>query len=156
MANGHLAKSGCSFWYAILPTGESDRRFSAYPPSDRSIGPALIAWQSGILQSKDARFCMLILLIGESNHRFSVQTFLDRSIGHALVAWQSGILQSRGARFCMLPFRSGSLIADSASIPLRLQHRPCACRIAIGYPAKSGCPFLYLVVSSEGLLFSFS
>ena len=59
MAIGHPAKSGCPFLYTILPTGESNRRFSVQTPSGRSIGPALIAWQSGILQSRSARFCML-------------------------------------------------------------------------------------------------
>ena len=30
--------------------------------------------------------------------------------------------------------------------PFRPQHRPCACRMAIGHPAKSGCPFLYAIL----------
>ena len=103
MANGHPAKSGCPFLYAILPIGESNRRFSVWTPSDRSIG-------------------------------------------HALVAWQTGILQSQGARFCMLSIRSGSLIAGSASRPFRSQHRPSACRMANGHPAKSGCLILYAIL----------
>ena len=101
MAIGYPAKSGCLILYAILPTGESNRRFSAYPPSDRSTGHALAAWQSDILQSQGARFCIQILPTEEANRRLSVQTFSDRSIGHALAAWQSGILQSQGARFCI-------------------------------------------------------
>ena len=87
MTIGHPAKSEYSFLYAILPTEEPNRRFSIQTPSDRSIDHALVAWQSGILQSQGAHFCMLILLTGESNRRFSVQTPSDRSIGHALAAW---------------------------------------------------------------------
>ena len=201
MAIGHPAKSRCPFLYAILLTEESNRRFSTYPPSDRSICHALVAWQSGILQSRGPRFCMLIFPTGKSNCRFSVQTPSDHSIGHALVAWQSGILQNWGARFCMLSFRPGESncrfsfqpLSDRSigmrlshsnrasckvgvpvfvsrplsteepyrrSIvqtlptgrvqslaqrpdPLRPQHRPCAHRMAIGHPAKSGCLFLY-------------
>ena len=90
---------------------------------------------------------MLILSIGESNHRFSVQTFSDRSIGHALVAWQSGILQSQGARFCIqILLTEESNRRLSVQLPLRPQHRPCACRIAIGHPAKPGYPFLYAIL----------
>ena len=33
--------------------------------------------------------------------------------------------------------------------PLRPQHRLCACRIAIGHSTKSGCPFLYAILSTE-------
>ena len=117
MATGHPAKSGCPFLYTILPIGEPNRRFSVQ-----------------------------LLPIGESNRRFSVQTPSVRSIGHALAAWQTGILQSRGAYFCMLSFQSESLIAGSASSPLQPQHRPSACRIAIGHPAKSGCLILYAIL----------
>ena len=115
MANGHPAKSGCPFLYATLPIGESNRRFSVQTPSNRSIGHVLVAWQSGILQSQDARFFMLslrsgsliagsassLLPTGESNRRFSAYTPSDRSIGHALTAWQSGILQSQGTGICI-------------------------------------------------------
>ena len=66
--------------------GESNRRLSVQTLSDRSIGYALVAWQSGTLQSRGARFCIQILLTEESNRRLSVQTPLDRSIDHALVA----------------------------------------------------------------------
>ena len=73
MANGHLAKSGYSILYAILsigepncmfsvrtlPIGEPNHMFSVWAPFDRSIGHALIAWQTGILQSQSACFCML-------------------------------------------------------------------------------------------------
>ena len=38
--------------------GESNRWLSVHTPSDRSIGHALVAWQSGILQSQGARFCI--------------------------------------------------------------------------------------------------
>ena len=55
-----------------LPTEEANRRFSVQPPSDRSIGYALVAWQSGILQSQGARFLYAILPTEESNRRFSV------------------------------------------------------------------------------------
>ena len=41
-----------------LLTEESNRRLSVQTPSDRSIGHALVAWQSGILQSQCARFCI--------------------------------------------------------------------------------------------------
>ena len=44
--------------YATLPIGESNRMFSVQTPSDRSIDYALIAWQSGTLQSQGARFCI--------------------------------------------------------------------------------------------------
>jgi len=100
MAIGHPAKSGCPFLYAILLTEESNRRLSVQTllteesnrrlsvqtPSDRSIGHALAAWQSGILQGQGAHFCMLILLTEESNRRLSIQPPSNRSIGHALVA----------------------------------------------------------------------
>ena len=99
MAIGHLAKPGYPFLYTILPiresnrwlsvqtllTEESNRRLSVQTPSDRSIDPALAAWQSGILQSQDTRFCTQILLTEDSNRRFSVQTPSDCSIVHALV-----------------------------------------------------------------------
>ena len=84
-----------------LPTEESNRRFSVQTPSDHSIGHALVAWQSGILQSQGARFCIHPLPTGESNRRFSIQTPSNRSIDYALVAWQAGILQSQGVRFCI-------------------------------------------------------
>ena len=42
-----------------LPIGESNRRSSVQTPSDRSIDHPLVGWQSGILQSQGARFCML-------------------------------------------------------------------------------------------------
>ena len=74
------------FVFRPLPTEESNRRFSIQPPSERSIGPALIAWQSGVLQSQGARFCIQVLLTEESNRRTSVQTPSDCSIGHALIA----------------------------------------------------------------------
>ena len=104
MVIGHPVKSEYPFLYATLPIGESNRRFSVQTPSDRSIGHALVAWQSGILQSQGARFCIQILPTEEANRRLSVQTSSDRSIDHTLAAWQSGILQSRGAHFCMLSF----------------------------------------------------
>ena len=47
---------------------------------------ALVAWQSGALQSQGARFCIQVLLTEESNRRTSVQTPSDCSIGHALIA----------------------------------------------------------------------
>ena len=131
MANGHPAKSGCPFLYAILPIGESNHRSS-----------------------------VLTLPIGEFNRRFSVWAPSKRSIGHALAAWQSGILQSQGARFFMQsfrsgnliacsasrPFRSGNLIAGSASSSLQPQYRLSACRMANGHPAKSGCLILYAIL----------
>ena len=117
MAIGHPAKSGCSFLYAILPIREPNRRFSVQT-----------------LPTK------------ESNRRFSVWAPSNYSIGHTLAAWQSGILQSQGARFYILSFRSESLIAGLAFSPLRPQHKPCACRMVIGHPAKSVCPFLYAIL----------
>ena len=106
MAIGHLAKPGYPFLYTILPiresnrwlsvqtllTEESNRRLSVQTPSDRSIDHALVAWQSGILQSRGAHFLYAILSAEESNRRFSVCPPSDHSIDHALVAWQSGIL----------------------------------------------------------------
>ena len=80
--------------YATLPIGESNRRFSVQTPSDCSIGHALVAWQSGILQSQGARFCIHLLPTKKPNHRFSIQPPSNRSIGPALIAWQSGIMQS--------------------------------------------------------------
>ena len=97
--------------------GESNRWLSVQTFLDRSIDHALVAWQSGILQSQGARFCMLPLPTKEANRRFSVQLPSDCSIGHALIAWQSDILQSWDARFCMLSFRPRKLIVDSASSP---------------------------------------
>ena len=85
MAIGHPAKSGCPFLYTILPTEEANRRFSIQPPSERSIDPALIAWQTGILQSRGAYFLYAILPTGESNRRFSAYPPSDYSIGHAPV-----------------------------------------------------------------------
>ena len=90
-----------AFVFRPLPTKESNRRFSVQTPSDRSIGHALVAWQSGILQSRGARFCMLSFRPGESNHWLSVHIPSGRSIGPALIAWQSGILQSQNVRFCI-------------------------------------------------------
>ena len=55
------------FVFRPLPTEEANRRLSVQTSSDRSIGHALIAWQSGTLQSRGARFCMLILTTEESN-----------------------------------------------------------------------------------------
>ena len=82
--------------------GEFNRWLSVQTPSDRSIDHTLVAWQSGILQSQGARFCVQTLLTEESNRRFSAYPSSDCSIGHALAAWQSGILQSRDACFCRL------------------------------------------------------
>ena len=58
MTIGHPAKSVCPLLYAILSAEESNRRFSVYTLSDRSIGHTLVAWQSGILQNQCARFCV--------------------------------------------------------------------------------------------------
>ena len=87
MTIGHPASQGARFCMLILPTEEPNRRFSVQIPSDRSIGHALVAWQSGILQSRDTRFCIRPLPTGESNRRFSAYPPSDRSTGHALVAW---------------------------------------------------------------------
>ena len=86
MVIGHPAKLGCPILYAILLTEESNRRFSVQTSSDRSINHALAAWQSGILQSQGARFCIRPLPTEEPYHRFSVQIPSDRSTDHALVA----------------------------------------------------------------------
>ena len=118
MVIGHSAKSGCPFLYAILPIEESNRRFSVWASFVRSIGHALAAWQTGILQSQGARFCML--------------SFRSESL-----------IAGSASR----PFRSGNLIAGSASSPLQPQHRPYACRMANGHPAKSGYSILYAILS---------
>ena len=121
MAIGYPAKSGCLFLYTILPIRESNRRLSVRTPSDCSIGHALAAWQAGILQSKGSRFCMLLLPTEGSYRRSIIQTL------------PTGRVQSLAQR----------------PAPLRPQYRPCACRIAIGHPAKSECPFLYAILPTE-------
>ena len=149
MRLSHSNRASCKvrvpvFVFRPLPTEESNRRLSVQTPSDRSIGHALAAWQSGILQSRGAHFCMLSFRPGESNRWLSVHTPSDRSIDHALAAWQTGILQSQGTCFCILILSIGRVqLLAQRPYPLRLQHRPCACRIAIGHPAKSRFLFLY-------------
>ena len=101
--------------------GESNRRLSVRTPSDCSIGHALAAWQAGILQSKGSRFCMLLLPTKGSYRRSIIQTL------------PTGRVQSLAQR----------------PAPLRPQYRPCACRIAIGHPAKSECPILYAILPTE-------
>ena len=87
MAIERPAKSGYPFFYPDpFRPEESNRWLSVQPPSGRSIGPALIAWQSSILQSRGARFCILILPTRESNRRLSFHSPSDRSIGPTLVA----------------------------------------------------------------------
>ena len=47
-----------AFVFRPLSTKEPNHRLSVHPSSDRSIGHALVAWQSGILQSQGVRFCI--------------------------------------------------------------------------------------------------